>query len=73
MFPEYRDLITELKTSDRHFLQVFNHHNELDQQIKNIEAHLEHRTPEEVEDLKKQKLRLKDELYTILRRTAAKQ
>ena len=27
MFPEYRDLITQLKTSDRHFLQLFNRHN----------------------------------------------
>ena len=68
MFPEYRDLITQLKTTDRHFLNLFEQHNELDQKIKNLEAHIEHATPLEIEALKKEKLVLKDELYTLLRR-----
>ncbi len=34
MFPEYRDLITQLKATDRHFLNLFEKHNELDQRIK---------------------------------------
>jgi len=71
MFPEYRDLITQLKTSDRHFLAVFNKHNELDQKIKNMEARIEPASHEEIETLKKEKLHLKDELYTILRTAAA--
>ena len=68
MFPEYRDLITQLKTSDRHFLNLFDQHNELDQKIKNLEAHIEHATSSEIETLKKEKLALKDELYQILRK-----
>lgn len=71
MFPEYRDLITQLKTSDRHFLTVFNRHNELDQKIKNMESHIEPGSPIEIETLKKEKLGLKDELYTILRKASA--
>lgn len=71
MFPEYRDLITKLKTTDRHFLNVFDKHNELDQQIKNKEAHIEPATPIEIETLKKEKLALKDELYGILQKAAA--
>jgi uncharacterized protein YdcH (DUF465 family) len=70
MFPEYRDLISELKTSDHHFLKLFDKHNELDQKIKNIEAHIETATPEEVEDLKKEKLLLKDQLYAILKKAS---
>lgn len=70
MFPEYRDLITQLKTSDRHFLHLFDQHNELDQKIKNLEAHIEHATPEAIEVLKKEKLALKDELYGLLRKAA---
>ncbi|WP_434516170.1 YdcH family protein [Dechloromonas sp. ARDL1] len=70
MFPEYRDLITQLKTTDRHFLNLFDRHNELDQKIKNMEAHIEHATPIEIEALKKEKLVLKDELYSLLRRAA---
>lgn len=68
MFPEYRDLITQLKTADQHFLHLFDRHNELDQQIKNMETHVVHATHEEIETLKKEKLHLKDQLYAILRK-----
>lgn len=71
MFPEYRDLITQLKTTDAHFLHLFDKHNALDQQIKNKEAHIEPGTPAEIEVLKKEKLALKDQLYTILRNKSA--
>ena len=71
MFPEYRDLITRLKTTDRHFLNVFDKHNELDQKIKNMESGIEPATNLGIEALKKEKLALKDELYQILRKAAA--
>jgi uncharacterized protein YdcH (DUF465 family) len=71
MFPEYRDLITTLKTSDAHFLRLFDMHNELDQKIKNMESHIEVGTPEEIEVIKKEKLHLKDELYAILKKASA--
>jgi uncharacterized protein YdcH (DUF465 family) len=71
MFPEYRDLITQLKATDRHFLNLFDKHNELDQRIKNIEAHIELGTHAEIETLKKEKLALKDELHGLLRKASA--
>lgn len=71
MFPEYRDLITRLKNEDAHFLRLFDKHNELDQRIKNMEANIELATHTEVENLKKEKLRLKDELYLILKKKSA--
>lgn len=71
MFPEYRDLITQLKTSDRHFVTLFDKHNELDQKIKNMEAHIEPGSPVEIEVLKKEKLALKDELYSLLKKASA--
>ena len=52
MFPEYRELITKLKTSDRHFLHLFDKHNNLDQKIQRMEAHTEPSTQEEIEILK---------------------
>jgi uncharacterized protein len=70
MFPEYRELITQLKTSDHHFSRLFDKHNELDQQIKNMESHIASGTPVEIENLKKEKLALKDELYTILKKAS---
>ena len=68
MFPEYRDLITQLKATDRHFLNLFEKHNELDQRIKNMESGIEPATNLVIEALKKEKLALKDELYQILRK-----
>ncbi len=73
MFPEYRDLITQLKTSDHHFIRLFDKHNELDQKIKNMESHILPGTHEEIETLKKEKLHLKDELYVILKKASAAQ
>lgn len=71
MFPEYRDLITRLKTEDAHFARLFDAHNALDQRIKNMEAHIEPGTPEEVETLKKEKLSLKDQMAAILKKASA--
>lgn len=70
MFPEYRDLITHLKHHDHHFTRLFDKHNELDQKIKNMESHIESGTPYEIEVLKKEKLALKDQLYTHLRKAS---
>ena len=70
MFPEYRDLITQLKTTDAHFVHLFDKHNELDQRIKNMEAHIVPATHDEIEVLKKEKLMLKDQLYAVLRKAS---
>ncbi len=71
MFPEYRELITQLKTTDRHFQNLFDKHNELDQKIKNMEDRIELGTHVEIEGLKKEKLALKDELYNVLKKASA--
>lgn len=71
MFPEYRDLISKLKTTDHHFQHLFDKHNDLDQRIKNMESHILPGTHEEIETLKKEKLHLKDQLYVILRKASA--
>ena len=70
MFPEFRELITQLKTSDHHFSRLFDKHNELDQQIKNMESRVAPGTQLEIENLKKEKLALKDDLYVILKKAA---
>ena len=68
MFPEFRGLITKLKTEDSHFARLFDKHNELDHKIKAMEAGVERTASVEIENLKKEKLRLKDEMYEILRK-----
>lgn len=71
MFPEYRDLISQLKTEDAHFAKLFEKHNELDQKIKNMEAGIELATHTEIEVQKKEKLHIKDELYAILKKKSS--
>lgn len=71
MFPEYRELISRLKVSDPHFRHLFGKHNDLDQRVKNMEAHIEPTSPEDIENLKKKKLRLKDEMYELLKKASA--
>ena len=71
MFPEYRDLITQLKTTDDHFINLFEKHNELDQKVRNMESGIEPAAHHVIEALKKEKLALKDEIYQILRKAAA--
>ena len=67
MFPEYRNLITKLKGHDAHFTRLFDKHNDMDQRIKNMESHTEPGTTLEIENLKKEKLHLKDQIYAHLR------
>ncbi|CAM2184516.1 DUF465 domain-containing protein [Paraburkholderia sacchari] len=69
MFPEFRDLISRLKTDDDHFARLFHRHNDLDQQIKNMEAGIVPANGMAIEQLKKEKLQLKDSLYQILRKS----
>ncbi|WP_035055188.1 YdcH family protein [Andreprevotia chitinilytica] len=71
MFPEFRDRISQLKTENAHFAKLFHRHNELDQEIKNLEADKIPSASIQIENLKKEKLRLKDSLYAILREAPA--
>ena len=68
MFPEYRDLISRLKTEDTHFSRLFERHNELDHQIANMETGVAPASSFAIESLKKEKLLLKDKLYAVLRK-----
>ena len=67
MFPEYRELISQLKSSDVHFQKKFDLHNDLDVEIRKLEKHHASDYSSEVKDLKKQKLKLKEEIYDILK------
>ena len=69
MLHEYRDIITHMKQNQEanaHFLNIFDKHNELDDRIVKAEKGDLPLTDMEVENLKKQKLSLKDEAYGII-------
>ena len=64
MFHEYREIITELKQKDAHFHKLFDRHNHLDDEIAKLEE--SHADQFEIEAKKKKKLKLKDEIYSII-------
>lgn len=66
MLHEYRDEITALKVNDAHFAKIFDKHNELDKEIAEIEAGRNYINEFELDKKKKEKLRLKDEAYSII-------
>ncbi|QEY23118.1 YdcH family protein [Neisseria animalis] len=72
MFPEYRDLISKLKQEDTHFARLFDEHNELDDKITGLTNNPVTSGLEEIEELKKAKLLLKDKLYEILQKAEGK-
>lgn len=70
LFPEYRELTNELKLTDSHFLEIWKKHDDIDQQVRNMENGIEPGTHIEIENLKKEKLVLKDELYAMLKKAS---
>ena len=66
MLHEYRDIISKLKQENAHFAKIFEKHNELDEKIAEIEAGREHADDFELEKMKKEKLKLKDEAYALI-------
>lgn len=71
MFPEYRDLIARLKIEDSRFSRLFEDHNELDHKIIRLEKNPATANSDEIDELKRQKLKIKDALYDILRKADA--
>jgi uncharacterized protein YdcH (DUF465 family) len=61
MLHEYRDEIHELKQEDAHFARIFEKHNDLDKMVEDAESDRIILTDVVLENLKKEKLLLKDE------------
>ena len=66
MLHEYRDEIHALKQEDAHFAKIFEKHNLLDDKVKKAENGDLPMSDMELESLKKEKLLLKDEAYTMI-------
>lgn len=70
MFPEYRSRIQQLREANPHFAHMFEQHSELDQSITQLELDPLKHLHEDIEALKRKKLRLKDEMYRLLQEDA---
>jgi uncharacterized protein YdcH (DUF465 family) len=65
-FPELRDRIHELKTSDHHFAKLFTQYHEVDHEVHRLEQGSEVSSEQYLEERKKVRLSLKDQLYSAL-------
>lgn len=64
--PEHKERIHELKTSNAHFAKLFDKYHDLDHQVKRIEEGIETPSDDFTEELKKERLHLKDELFHMI-------
>ncbi len=65
-FPEMNDAIDALKTGNAHFARLFDSYNRLTGRVEDLEEHDMPVADFTLEDMKKQRVRLKDELYHLL-------
>ncbi|MGA8884074.1 MAG: YdcH family protein [Acinetobacter sp.] len=71
MFPEFRELIHRLREENPRFAHLFERHEELDQEICLLEQDPVNQINTDIETLKRRKLRLKDEMYWLLKSSEA--
>ncbi len=65
-FPEMTDRIRELRTSDGHFARLVDEYHDVNRQIHRIETRVEPTSEDVEEELKRQRVRLKDEIAQML-------
>ncbi len=65
-FPEFQDKITKLRHTDGKFARLMIEYDELDAKIRSLEEHAQPVSDNYMEDLKKVRVTLKDELYDML-------
>lgn len=65
-FPEYKEQIESLKSDHPDFSQLMSDHDELDKKIRGLEIANQPVCDETMEDLKKHRVVLKDQLYGLL-------
>lgn len=66
-FPEFREKIHGLKTSDAHFARLFTQYHEVDHEVHRIETGAVPASDDHLETCKTKRLHLKDQLYAMLR------
>ena len=66
-FPEMKDKIHQLKTTDNHFRKQFDEYHEVDHQIHSYESGATATTDEHLNELRAKRVHLKDSLYNMLK------
>ena len=65
--PEHRETIHNLKMTNNHFARLFDEYHEVDHEIHRIETGVETPSDDYIEEKKKQRLNLKDNLLKMIK------
>ena len=66
--PEYKERIQKLRMEDTRFEELHDEYNRLDQQILKMEQGYETPSDDYMEELKKKRLNLKDQLFSMIKK-----
>ncbi|GAX61490.1 hypothetical protein SCALIN_C22_0204 [Candidatus Scalindua japonica] len=66
-FPEYKEQIHDLKIKNNHFAKLMKQYEDIDKHVYRIESDEEPTGDEYLRDLKKDRLKLKDELFGFIK------
>lgn len=66
-FPALKDRIHALKTSNHHFAKLLGQYDALDHEVRRLEGEGSPKADETMEELKRKRVALKDELYKMLK------
>lgn len=66
-FPEFKAAIHELKEADEHFADLFDKYHKIDKEVIRMEEDIEPAADHVIEDAKKRRLSLKDQLFALLK------
>ena len=65
-FPEHKERIHELKMNNARFVKLSDEYHRLDNEVRHIEEGIENTDDFYLEELKKKRMLLKDELYAMI-------
>lgn len=65
--PEHKETIHNLKITDSHFARLFDEYHNVDHEIHRIETGVENTSDDYLEEKKKERLHLKDELLRMIK------
>ena len=65
-FPEHVDRIHQLKVSDAHFAKLFDAYHEVNRAVHRAETNIEPTDDAHLGEMRKERLKLKDQIYGML-------
>lgn len=65
-FPEHRERIHQLKVENKSFAKIFSDYHDIDHEVLRIEQGVENTSDDYLEQKKKERLSLKDQLYKMI-------